>query len=87
MAKLELGRQLCSAPVATEQPLRSRPDGSDSAWFGHSSAVQIIWEGDFMLDELLKQRAQGLKQLEIDGFHISILSLLQLIDDKFLIKH
>ena len=49
--------------------------------------MQIIWEGDFMLDELLKQRAQGLKQLEIDGFHISILSLLQLIDDKFLIKH
>ena len=40
-----------------------------------------------MLDELLKQRAQGLKQLEIDGFHINILSLLQLIDDKFLIKH
>ena len=40
-----------------------------------------------MLDELLKQRAQGIKQIEVDGFRISILALLQLIDDKFLIKH
>ena len=45
--------------------------------------MQIIWEGDFMLDELLKQRAQGLVEIEIDGFRISIPALLTLIDDKF----
>jgi len=44
---------------------------------------QVIWEGEFMLDELLKQRAQAIKQLELDGFRISLLALLQLIDDKF----
>ena len=47
---------------------------------------QLIWEGHFMQDELLKQRAQGLKQLDFDGFTLSLLSLLQLIDDKFIVQ-
>jgi len=53
------------------------------ALFKVGGAEQVIWEGVFMLDELLKQRAQGLKQLDVDGFRINIPSMLQLIDDKF----
>ena len=46
----------------------------------------MLWEGDFMLDELLKQRAHSISQLEIEGVLFNLLPLLQLIDDKFLLK-
>ena len=52
--------------------------------FKHGGQEHLVWEADFKLDELLKQRAQGLEQMELDGFLISIAALLALVDDKFL---
>ena len=34
------------------------------AQFKYKGEEQVIWEGEFMLDELLKQRAQGLQACE-----------------------
>lgn len=50
-----------------------------------SAAVKgrVMWEASLRLDELLKQRAEGVRAIEEEGVEIQLAALLQLIDDKF----
>jgi hypothetical protein len=44
---------------------------------------RVMWEGDLRLDELLKQRAEGVDAIEVDGVDIHLQPMLTLIDQKF----
>ena len=45
--------------------------------------LAYLAQGSLRLDELLKQRAEGLTQIEHEGVDIQLPALLKLIDDKF----